>query len=167
VAEQERTAAERDQWAPEPAKPAKRSITGPQPNVYKTVDRVRYCGGAKELDRFLDALRSNCNSHGHPFPHGGPDHVKYTISLLDAWSNHQNPALRQTAMTDTSEWAGDLSAESDPCLQDFNLFSQEIAKVYWDKDRRRVVVITLMQEYIQLPPELVRAYANRVKANWR
>ena len=30
-----------------------------------------------------------------------------------------------------------------------------------------MAVITLMQEYIQLPQESVRAYANRVKANWR
>jgi hypothetical protein len=70
-------------------------------------------------------------------------------------------------MTDTSEWAGDLSAESDQCLQDFDLFSQEMAKVFGDKDRRCVVVITLMQRYLQLPQESVRAYANRLKANWR
>jgi len=70
-------------------------------------------------------------------------------------------------MTDPSEWLGDLSVESGPCLQDFNLFSQEIAKVYGDKNRRRVAVITLMQEYIELQQESVRAYANRVKANWR
>ena len=124
AAERERTAAEQDQWA---AEGAERSITGPRPNIHKMVDPARYCGGAKELDRFLDALRSNINSHGHLFARGGPDHVKYTIPLLDPWSNHQNPALRQTAMTDPSEWAGDLSAVSGPCLQAFDLFSQEIA----------------------------------------
>jgi len=70
-------------------------------------------------------------------------------------------------MTDPSEWAGDKSAESGPCLQDFDLFSQEIATVYGDMDRCRLAVITLMQEYIQLPQRSVRAYANRVKANWR
>jgi len=129
------------------------------------VDPGRFCGGAKELDRFLDALSLNCNSQGHLFPCGGPDQVKYAISLLDAWSNHQNPTLRQTAMTDPSEWAGDLFAESDACLQDFHLFAQEMAKVYGDKDRRCVAVITLMQGYIQLPQESVRAYVNRLKAN--
>jgi len=71
------------------------------------------------------------------------------------------------AMTDPSEWAGHLSAESGPCLQDLDLFSQEIAMVHGDKDRRRVAVITLMQEYIQLPKGSVRAYANHVKGNWR
>ena len=72
-------------------------------------------------------------------------------------------------MADPSEWAGDLSAESDSCLQDLHLFSQEMAKVYGDKARRCVCVaeITLIQEYIQLPQESVRAYANRLKANWR
>jgi hypothetical protein len=91
-------------------------------------------------------LSLNFNSHGHLFPRSGPDHVKYAISLLDAWSNHQNPAQKQTAMTDPSEWAGEISAGSDPCLQEFDLFSQEMAKVYVDKDRLRVAVITLMQE---------------------
>jgi hypothetical protein len=71
------------------------------------------------------------------------------------------------AKTDPSEWAGDLFAESDPCLQDFDLFSQEMAKVFGDKDQLRVAVITLMQGYIQLPQESVRAYANRLKANWK
>jgi len=157
-------AAERDPWA---AERPERSIVRPRPNIYKMVDPVQFCGGVKELDRFLGTLHSNFNSHGHLFPRGGPDHVKYAISLLDAWSNHHNPTLRQTAITDPSEWASDLSAESGPCLQDFDLFSQEMAKVYGHEDRRRMAVITLMQEYIQLPQESVRAYANRVKANWR
>jgi hypothetical protein len=71
------------------------------------------------------------------------------------------------AKTDPSEWAGDLSAEYDPCVQDFDLFSQEMAKVFGDKDRRCVAVITLMQGYIQHPQKSVRAYANRLKVNWR
>jgi hypothetical protein len=70
-------------------------------------------------------------------------------------------------MTDPSQWAGGLYAQSDPYLQDFDLFSQEIAKVYGDKDRRCVAVITLMQGYLQIQQDSVRAYANRLKANWR
>jgi hypothetical protein len=80
------------------------------------VDPVRSGSGAKELDRFLDGLRSNFNSQGHLFARSGPDHVKYAICLLDAWSNDQHLTLRQTAMTHPSEWAGDLCVESDPCL---------------------------------------------------
>jgi len=112
-------------------------------------------------------LRSNCNGHGHLAPRGVPDLVKYTICLLDAWSNHQSPALGWTAKPDPSEWPGDLSAVSGPCLPGFDLLSQEMAKVYGDKVQRRVVVITLMQEYIQLPEESVRAYVNRVNVIWR
>jgi len=176
AAEQERMAAERDQWAAGLAERAQHaqhaqctqlSIVGPRPNIYKMVDPVLYWGGAKELDQFLDALCSNFNSPGHQFPRSGPNHVKYAISLRGAWSNHQNPALRQTAMTDPSELVGNLSAESGPCQQDFDLFSQDIAKVYVDKDPHRVAVITLMQEYIQFPQESVSAYVNHVKANWR
>jgi len=165
-AKPERMAAELDLWAAECAERAEWSNAGPRPNIYKMVDPVRYFGGAKELDQFLDVLRKNFTPHGHRFPCGGPDHVKYAISLEDAWSNHQNPALSRTAMTDPSERAGDISAGSDPCLQDFDLFSQEMAKVYGDKNWRRVAVITLMQEYIQLPQESVRAYANRVNVKW-
>jgi hypothetical protein len=88
AADGERMAAELDQWAVEWAEDAERSIAGPRPNIYKMVDPVRYCGGAKELDQFLDALRSNFNSHGHLFSCGGPDHAIYAISHLDAWSNH-------------------------------------------------------------------------------
>jgi hypothetical protein len=108
VAERERMAAKREQWSPESAERTEQSITGPRPNIYMMVDPARYCGGAKELDRCLDALCSNFNSHGHLFPRGGPNHINYAISLLDAWSNHQNPALRRTAMTDPSGMGGRL-----------------------------------------------------------
>jgi hypothetical protein len=39
------------------------------------------------------------------------------------------------AMTDPSEWAGDISVQSDSCLQYFDLFSQDVAKVYGVMDR--------------------------------
>ena len=70
-------------------------------------------------------------------------------------------------MTDPSEWAGDFAAESGQCLQDFDPFSQGMAKVYRNENRRRVEVITRMQEYTQLAQESVKVYANRVKANSR
>jgi len=70
-------------------------------------------------------------------------------------------------MTDPSEWAGESSVASEQCLHEFYLFSQEMAKVYEDKNRQRVAVITLMQGYIQHRPESVRAYANCLNANWR
>jgi len=79
------------------------------------VEPVRFCVSPKELDRLLDSLHSNFNSCGHLFPLGGPDHFEYIISLVHAWSYHQNLTITQMLMTDASEWAGDLTAESNAC----------------------------------------------------
>jgi hypothetical protein len=102
-----RQAATLDQCAAEHTKRTKRSTVCLNLNSYKMIDPVRFCGCAKELDRFLDLLRSNFNSHGHLFPSGGPNQFKYVIPLLDTGSNHQKQTLRQIAMTETLAWAGD------------------------------------------------------------
>jgi hypothetical protein len=52
------------------------------------VDPISYCGGAKELDKFLETLQSNFASHKHLFPRGDPDQVKYAVSFLNTWNNH-------------------------------------------------------------------------------
>ena len=49
---------------------------GNQSKIFKMVDPLRYCGGAKELDKFLETLRSNFASHKHLFPRVNPDQVK-------------------------------------------------------------------------------------------
>jgi len=41
-----------------------------------------YCGRAKELDYFLDTLRSTFQSHMHLFLHGDPDKVKDAASCF-------------------------------------------------------------------------------------
>jgi hypothetical protein len=164
-AEKERLTLERERLALERAK--QETTTLAKPKIFDMVSPMRFCGRAKELDKFLDALRSNFNSHKHLFPRGGPDQVHYAISLLDSWSNHSDPTQRQTSMTDPSEWASDLRADSDPCLEDFDLFAEEIYRIYGDKDRRNRAVMKMLDEYIQLPNEPVRTYANRIKANWR
>jgi len=43
--------------------------------------------------------------------------------------------------------------------------SPVMGKVYGDKDRQHIAVMTPIQEYLQLPQELFRAYANHLKAN--
>ena len=73
-------------------------------NIFNMTHLERYCGGAKELDIFLDTLRSNFQSHAHLFPHGDPDKVKYAASLLTTWNNHPEPSQRQTQMTDPVGW---------------------------------------------------------------
>jgi hypothetical protein len=93
-AEWEQMPAERDYWAVKLARLGKRNILALRPNINNMVNMILFSGGAKQLDRFLDVLRLNFNSHGHQFPCGGPDHDKYAISSQDAWSNHQNPAHR-------------------------------------------------------------------------
>jgi tRNA A37 N6-isopentenylltransferase MiaA len=82
------------------------------------------CGRAKEVDNFLDTLRSNFQSHTHLFLHGDPDKVKYAASLLSMWKNHRHPAQRQTQMTDPVEWLRDLRRDSDPWLEDFEALSE-------------------------------------------
>jgi hypothetical protein len=107
AAERERMAAKRDQWAAKHAERTEQSTMGPRPNIYMMGDPIRSCGGAKALVLFLDVLHSCCNCHGHLLQRGGPNRIEYAISLLEMWSNHPNPTLRQMAMTDPSEWVGD------------------------------------------------------------
>lgn len=98
------------------------------------VNTIQYSSGAKELHRFQHVLPSKFNSFGHQFPRSGPHHIRYMISPLYAWSNPQNLELRQSVMTDPSELLGDFSVEPSTCLQEFDLPSQDNAKVYGDKN---------------------------------
>jgi hypothetical protein len=74
---------------------------------------------------------------------------------------------RQTENTDQAEWASDLREAQVPCLDDLELFANELQKIYGDKDRRLNSAMKSMQEYQQLPNEAIPVYANRLKANWR
>jgi len=140
---------------------------GNQSKIFKMVDPLWYCSGAKELDKFLGTLRSNFASHKHLFPRGDPDQVKYAVSFLDTWNDHPDITQRQTENTDPSEWASDLREATDPCVENFELFTNELQKMYQDKDRRLNSATKAMQEYQQLPNESVRIDTNRLKANWR
>jgi len=83
-----------------------------------------YYGGAKDLDNFLDTLKSNFQSHVDLFPHGAPDKVQYAASLLSTWNNHPDWARRQTRITYPVELLRDLRSNSDPCLKYFEAFSK-------------------------------------------
>jgi len=131
------------------------------------VDPLRYCGAVKELDKFLETLRSNLTSYKHLFPRGYPDQVKYAVSFLDTWHDHPDTTQRQTENTDSSEWPSDLREAKDPCLENFELFASELQKMHRDKDRRLNWATKAMQEYQQLPNESVQIYANLLKASWR
>jgi len=138
-----------------------------QSKICKTVEPLRYSGGAKQLDMFLETLRSNFASHKHLFPRGDPDQVKYAVSFHDTWNNHLDTTQRQTENTDQSEWASNLREAKDPCLEHFELFANELQKMYGDKARRLNSATKAMKEYQQLPNKSVRIYANLLKANWR
>jgi hypothetical protein len=120
----------------DPSRPTERNENSvpTQSKIFKMVDPVRYCEGAKELDKFLESLRSNFDSHKHLFPNGGPDRVKYAISFLNTWNNHTDASQQQTDNTDLSDWASDVRDEGHPCLQDFELCPQQLIKLYGDKD---------------------------------
>jgi hypothetical protein len=60
------------------------------------LDLLLYCGGAKELDKFLESLRSNFASQKHLFPRADPNPVKYAVSFLDTWNNHPDMTHWQT-----------------------------------------------------------------------
>jgi hypothetical protein len=69
--------------------------SGNQSKIFKMVDPLRHCGGAKELDKFLETLRSNFASHKHQFPRGDPDQVKRKIRTHPSWlATYERPRTR-------------------------------------------------------------------------
>ena len=52
------------------SRPTERNETSKpaQSKIFKMVDPVWYCAGAKELDKFLESLGSNFDFHKHLFP---------------------------------------------------------------------------------------------------
>ena len=87
----------------------------------KMVDPERFCGGAKDLDRFLTQLRRRFTTQSQQFA-GDDDKVDYAISLLGKWESNQESALKQTKMTNPSDWGMSLVKSNDPCLSDFDAF---------------------------------------------
>jgi len=124
-------------------------------------------GAAEELDNFLDTLWSNLQSHTHLFPHRDPATVNYAARLLSTWNIHPDPAQRQTQMTDPVEWLRDLRRGTDPRLEDFEAFLEEMPKMNGDVDWKLNMAMKCMTVFLQGVNELVRVYANRIKANWR
>jgi hypothetical protein len=130
------------------------------------VNPAHYCGGVRELDWFLDDLRSNFRSHAHIFPRGGPDHVMYALQFLGKWGSHSDPAQRQTKMTDPVRWGISLFSGNHQCLHDFSLFEKEILRMYGDNESELHAAQRAIQECMQCEDETVSAYALRIRAKW-
>jgi len=136
---------------------------------FKVIHHKRYCGGARELERFLGSFRSNFRTHNHLFPGGDTDKVQYALDYLGSWVNHPDHTLQQTNMTDPVTCGHDLLADHYLCLQDLDLFITELLKPYGDEDRRVNSTTRAHHEIMQgyhNPDENVRTYANRLRRNW-
>jgi len=96
---------------------------------FKMTQPKRFCGGARELEIFIGALRSNFRTHSHPFPNGDSDKVQYALDHLGSWANHSDQSQQKTSMTDPASWAEDLRNQENPCLEDFDLFTTEPRKM--------------------------------------
>jgi hypothetical protein len=145
----------------------------PQPTsskVFKMKDPAKFCGGAIQLDRFLTQVKLLFVSHGIHFPRGDPDKVQYAMGLLGTWAEHVDESLRKTQMTDPSEWATERIMAGSECLQDWDLFENEIRKMYGDRNRQLDAASRAIAEYSQGvldTNETVIAFGNRIQSNWR
>jgi len=137
---------------------------------FKVTHPKRYSGGARELQTFLASLPLNFRTQNHVFPGGDTDKVQYALDHLGSWVNHPDHTLQKTNMTDPVTWSHDLLANDHPCLNDLDLFIIEFGKQYGDKDRRQKSSTRAYHEMMQgyhNPDKNVRAYANRLRRNWR
>jgi hypothetical protein len=135
--------------------------------IFKMTDPNMFCGGAVELDAFLNHLKRNFASHESSFPRGDPDKVQYALGYLGTWSSHTDPKLKDNKMIDPVTWARDLEKASHPCLQNFELFEAELRRTYGDKDRRQKAALRAYWETKQGSDEVVRSYESRIKSIWR
>jgi hypothetical protein len=137
----------------------------------KLVDPAKFCGGARDLDRFITQLRRRFETHPQQFQNEA-DQVDYAVSLLGKWTNNDEPELRSTKMTHPMDWGASLITSTSQSLADFGLFEEEIRRMYGDKDWRFNAAEKAFLECIQgqAPAdskEIVRDFANRIRTNWR
>jgi len=70
-------------------------------------------------------------------------------------------------MTDPMDWIRDIRRDSEPCLEDFEAFSDEMQMIHCDQDRNLNVAMKCMTDSLHGANEQVSVYANRIKANRR
>jgi hypothetical protein len=137
----------------------------------KLVDPARFCGGARDLDRFLTQIRRRFETHPQQFQNEA-DQVDYALSLLGKWSSNEDTELKTTKMTNPTDWGSSLISSKNPCLANFDLFEKEIRQMYADREWRFKAAGKAISDYAQGQSpadakETVRDFANRVRTNWR
>lgn len=70
-------------------------------------------------------------------------------------------------MTNLVGCLGDLRRDSDPSVDEVETLSEEMQKMYHDTDQKLSTAMKCMTNFLQGAKELVRVYANRIKANQR
>jgi len=145
------------------------SSTSDAKNKFKMAQPKRDSGGARELETYLGLLRMNFRTHTQPF-HDDTEKVQYALHHLGGWAYHTQRNMQNTTMIDPITLGQDLQQNNSPCLNNLDLFVAEIQKMYGDMDRRHNVA---RKSFYDFPPgyynadENVRAYANRLRRNWR
>jgi hypothetical protein len=137
---------------------------------FKMTQPQRFCGGARELEIFIGALRSTLRTRSHPFLNGYSDKVQYALDHLGIWANHSDQSQQKTSMTDPVSWCQHLRNEQNLCLEIFDFLTAELRKMYGDKERELKTATRAYHEFPQHyhdPKEGVRAYGNRLRRNWR
>jgi len=92
---------------------------------------------------------------------------KYGESHRCTWNIRPDPAWRQSKMTNLVGCLGDLRRDSDPSVDEVETLSEEMQKMYHDTDQKLSTAMKCMTNFLQGAKELVRVYANRIKANQR
>jgi hypothetical protein len=95
----------------------------------------QYSGGVMEHCIPLNMLESNGQPHAHRFPHRDTEKVLFAASLLSTLDTHPDSEQREIKMNDPVEWLRDLQSDSDPYLEDFEDYLEEMQKMYGDKNR--------------------------------
>lgn len=138
----------------------------PSDTSFKMINPEKYCGGAKELDLFIAAIRANFEAHRRQFPTEATK-ITYAINLLSTWASHPDPQQRRTNFTDPITFGQELRLSNHQCLHDFQLFAAEMTRFFGSKERRWEALGRLIKEVDQGADEPVRIWAQRITANWR
>jgi hypothetical protein len=133
---------------------------------FKLTQPKRFCGAAQELEIFICALRANFRTHSQLFPNGDSDKVQHALDHLRSLANHSDQSQQKTSMTDPVSWGQELRNQENLCLEDIDLSSTELRKMYGEKEWELNAAPRAYHQFPQGyhdPKEGVMAYSNRLR----